>query len=104
MLKRFFILRSPDDGTGAPPATPAPAGDAPPAASVVVDATITEDTLQLREENERLKKRVKDVETEAAGLQDENFRLKKAGAIPPQPDPKPDTRSALEKFMAGEDV
>lgn len=103
-MKRLLFNQAPEDGNGpqvtdqAPP-TPPPSQRPPPAASTVLNAEITEETLQLRTKLDESERSRKKLETDYAALADENHRLKSAGLTAPK-----DDRSDLEKFMAGEDV
>ena len=102
------LLRFPDPAEGAPivtdqaPDVPAksPANE-PPAARTVIDGEENEELVQTRQKLSKTEREKKEVETRAAELEDENRRLRQVGI---KPEPAADTRSALEKFMAGEDV
>jgi hypothetical protein len=75
------------NASAAGPVTP-PA--APPAATIVANAEITEETLRLRQENESLRKRVKDREAELAGTIDEFHRYREVVEKPTtEPAPRP---------------
>jgi hypothetical protein len=73
------ILRSPDA-----PATSAtqPAADPPPAAQVVATGKRTEREVELEKEVEKERETRKQREIRLAELEDENFRLKRAGLTP----------------------
>ena len=99
-MKLFRVLRNSDPAEGensdpVPAQPPAPAPANPPAANTVNTGEISEETLKLKET-------VRQREMRIAQLEDENRTLKQIPA--PAPTPKPvDKRTALEKFMEGED-
>ena len=73
--------------TPAPPAIPPPPAPGP-AATVVIEGTKTEREIELEKQLEEAQQGLKKVQTDAAYLQDENFRLKQVPAVPPTPAPK----------------
>lgn len=91
---------TPDPGPSQPDPTPAPAttpaAAPPPAAEVVLNAEVTEEKV-------RLEKTLRDREMRIAQLEDENRTLKTIPKPTPVPVTAIDKRSALEKFMEGED-
>lgn len=71
----------------------------------VVNGEITEELTRARKKLADIEADKKKVETRAAELEDENRRLKQVGITPAPAAPAPaDTRSPLERFMAGEEV
>ena len=104
-LSYFRLLLSPDPVDGAPVVEPpaAPVGDAPPAATVVANGEITEEVVKLRKKTAMLEEDKKKVETRAAELEDENRQLRQVG-LKAAAAPVVDKRTALERFMDGEDV
>lgn len=95
------ILLSPDaaEGTGdnAPGTTDTPAAEhkpaPPPAAEVVNEGTVTEETLRLRRENDELKRTVKDREQTICDWQDKHETYRKSVETP---QPVPVKKAAVE--------
>lgn len=69
------------------PPPPPPDGAPPPAATTVLSGQRREGEVDLAAELEATRKKLKDRETRAAELEDENHRLKQIPAAPPAPKP-----------------
>ena len=90
-MQRKFLVYAPDpppEGGGAseqptetPALAPQPAPAAPPAAAAVINGK-TESEVNLEKQLEEERNARKKAETDAAHLQDENFRLKQSQAEP----------------------
>lgn len=75
-----------------PTPTPAPVAP-PPAAKVVLDGNVTEETLELRKKLAESEGARKKAEQDAAYAADEARRLKELQSVPPAPPAKPKKRS-----------
>lgn len=87
-----------------PPAAPAPAPEpapaAPPAAATtVINAEITEDTIRLKEKLQDTEKKLKQREIEHASLSDEHQRYKDATEARNRPQPVPVKTGAVKVGM-----
>lgn len=111
---RFLLSPDPAEGNGTPQTaeqinTPQTGKveiygvNGPQSAEIVLGAEVTEETVRLKRDLETTAAEKKRVEMRAAELEDENRRLKSIG-LKPEPAKVEDKRSALERFMAGEDV
>lgn len=82
----------PDEAPPVPPAEPIPAGDPPPAATVVANGRLREETLAAELEAEKAARR--EAEMRAAGLEDDYRRLIEMQT-------KPDPATSKSRWLDG---